>query len=309
MPVNDRIELHPLSVIGAPSSAAAYGPGQEKSPAVFRAHGLITRLADGLERVVDRGDGMLATWRPDRESPDAANVGIVTAVARELADSVATELDLGHDVLVLGGDCTVELGTVAGASRGDATVGLVYIDLDADLSTPSTGDGFLDWMGVAHLLGVEGSRRELSSLSERQPMLEPHAVRLLATANVTAPEQSVIDRLGIWVESLEAVVSERSSVAERTRLWASDFDRVLVHVDVDVLDYDAFPIAENTDRRGGLDLAQLAELVKDLCALPNWRALTIAEVNPSHALNEAAAFDQLIAMIADAVGAENRTRQ
>ena len=59
-------------------------------------------------------------------------------------------------MLVLGGDCTVELGTVAGAIRSGTTVGLAYIDLDADLNTPETGDGILDWMGVAHLLDVPG---------------------------------------------------------------------------------------------------------------------------------------------------------
>jgi len=42
-------------------------------------------------------------------------------------------------------------------------------------------------------------------------------------------------------------------------------------VDVDVLDYDEFPIAENTGRRGGLDLAALTRVLTDLCALPNWR--------------------------------------
>jgi arginase len=65
--------------------------------------------------------------------------------------------------LVLGGDCTVELGTVAGAFGHGPSIGLVYIDLDTDLNTPeSTADGALDWMGVAHLLGIEGSATELA---------------------------------------------------------------------------------------------------------------------------------------------------
>ena len=68
-------------------------------------------------------------------------------------------------VLVLGGDCTVELGTVAGALSQEENIGLVYIDLDTDLNTPeSTEDGALDWMGVAHMLGVQGSIPELVSV-------------------------------------------------------------------------------------------------------------------------------------------------
>ena len=49
----------------------------------------------------------------------------------------------------------MELGTVAGASRAGRSIGLVYVDLDCDLNTPaSVTDGALDWMGVAHLLGL-----------------------------------------------------------------------------------------------------------------------------------------------------------
>ena len=81
--------------------------------------------------------------------------------------------------------------------------------------------------------------------------------------------------------------------------WAEPFDRILVHVDVDVLNYDQFPIAENTRRRAGLSLVSLGTLLNELCALPNWRALTMAEINPEHAPDEEQSFQQLIAMLGD----------
>ena len=75
---------------------------------------------------------------------------------------VAESLAEGAALLVLGGDCTVELGTVAGASVDTEDLGLIYIDLDTDLNTPeSVEDGALDWMGVAHLLGVDGTVPDL----------------------------------------------------------------------------------------------------------------------------------------------------
>jgi arginase len=287
----------PLSVIGAPSSAGAYGPGQERAPAVFRKHGVISALRASGRDVVDRGDGTLTGWRRDRANP--ANAGPVAAVAQQLADRVATAFTAGHDVLVLGGDCTIELGTVAGAVRDGTRTGLAYVDLDADLNTPQTGGGILDWMGVAHILAVPGAHDELSALAGRRPMLDPSAVRLLATDNITPPEQAVIDRLGVHVEPLDAVVDDPGSVASRTREWAAAFDRLLIHVDIDVLDYDKFPIAENTGRRGGLELGSLTRLLNDLCDLPNQRALTLTEINPDHASDERHALGQLIAMLAE----------
>jgi arginase len=294
-----------LSVIGAPTSAGAFGPGQERAPSAFRAHGLLGALrARGLN-VVDRGDGRRAVWRTDQRSPEARNVNTVAAVARELADTVAAAFADGHDILVLGGDCTIELGTVAGAIRDGARVGLAYVDLDSDLNIPGTGEGALDWMGVAHLLDVAGADETLTSLAGRRPMLDVEAVRLFAVYNITTFERSVIDRLRLQVEPLADVVNEPDAVAERTRAWAASYDRILVHVDIDVLDYTKFPIAHEIRDSPGLELWQLARLLRDLHGLPNWSTLTLTEVNPDHAPDERDSFGRLIEMLGDVLGGAN----
>ncbi len=154
-------------------------------------------------------------------------------------------------------------------------------------------------MGVAHLLDVEGAHPTLASIGPHQPLLAPEAVRLFATDNVTRPEQAVIERLDLQVEPLAAVVDDLAAVAARTRAWARDFDRILVHVDVDVLDFESFPIAENTGRRGGLDLNGLQRLLTMLCSLPNWQALTLSEINPAHAPDEEQSFAQLIDVLGE----------
>jgi len=142
-----------LDIIGAPSSAGAYAPGQERAPAAIRAAGLLASLAERGIAVLDRGDVPGFRWRVDRANPRAMNAEAAAGVARTVADRVAEGLAEGAAILVLGGDCTVELGTVAGASLNADDLGLIYIDLDTDLNTPdSVGDGALDWMGVAHLL-------------------------------------------------------------------------------------------------------------------------------------------------------------
>jgi arginase len=295
--------VRPLSVIGVPSSVGAYGPGQERAPSAFRRYGLLDRLAATGIEVVDRGDSDVMPWRRDDRNPRASNADLVARVAAELADRVSGALTDDHDVLVLGGDCTIELGTVAGANRDGSQVGLAYVDLDADLNTPETGDGILDWMGVAHLLGVEGAHDAVASVDGRRPLLDPWYVRLLAVANITSAEQDVIDRLGLVVEGLDTLEQDPDAVLARTGEWALGLDRLLVHVDMDVLDYDAFPIAENTDRRGGLSLPKLGALLRVLCQLPNFRALTLTEINPEHAPDEAAAFDELISMLTAALAA------
>src|SRR5687768_10384129 len=94
----------PLAIIGAPSSAGAYAPGQEKAPASFRRHGLIQALGLSGRTVSDRGDVGSFRWRPDRERPFAMNLPVVRATAEAVAERVAGAMSSGEAVLVLGGD-------------------------------------------------------------------------------------------------------------------------------------------------------------------------------------------------------------
>jgi arginase len=273
-----------LDIIGAPSSAGAYSPGQERAPEALRAAGLLATLTERGIHVVDRGDVPGVRWRVDRANPRAMNAAAAAAVARAVAERVAASLAEDTPVLVVGGDCTVELGTVAGASRTGGELGLVYVDLDSDLNTPaSVTDGALDWMGVAHLLGLADTVPSLADLGPRSPMLRPDQVLLFANDNATGFERQTIDQLGIIEIPLTQVAADPVGAARGVvEGWARGFERLLVHVDVDVLDFLDLPIAEETRRNRGLRLAQLIAALRVLVASPNWVALTICEVNPDH---------------------------
>ena len=273
-----------LDVIGAPSSAGAYAPGQEQAPRALRAAGLLTSLDDRHIEVRDRGDVPGFRWRVDRANPRAMNAEAVASVARAVADRVATSLADGAAVLVLGGDCTVGLGTVAGALVGAEHVGLIYVDLDTDLNTPrTTRDGALDWMGVAHMLGLEGTVPAVRGIGPRDPMLSADQVLLFASDNVTNAERRVIEAQGITEVRLAEVASDPAGAARAiAQGWARRFERVLVHVDVDVLDYLDLQIAEETRRNRGLRFEQLLESLRELVSTPGWIGLTVCEVNPDH---------------------------
>jgi arginase len=298
---------HDISVVGAPTSAGAYAPGQEKAPEAFRRHGLIAALEGAGLRVDDRGDAPLCRWRPDLQRPKAMNVGHVEQTARAVADLVEQGLDRSAKLLVLGGDCTVELGTVAGVQRKQGSVGLIYIDLDVDLNTPETSDGALDWTGVAHLLDLPGCAAELTRIGPRKPMLAPEHVLFFAAGEITEPEAATIDRLRLPVMSVQDVKADPLAAARRARAWAASFDRLLIHVDADVLDYTRFPIAENVRRGAGLVFSELAQVLRVMVQAPNFTALTLTEINPDHAPDEPKAFSALIGMLCETMSAACRT--
>lgn len=292
-----------LSLIGAPSSAGAYAPGQEKAPAAFRRNGLVAALEAAGVALTDRGDGPLFRWQSDPTRPEAMNLPDVHRAALHVAESVAASFAAGEAALVIGGDCTVELGTVSGALRDGASVGLIYIDLDVDLNAPAESDGALDWTGVAHLLDLPGTAPELSGLGPTRPMLKPCQLLYFAADNIEPNEAAVIEQRGIAVIGLGEVKADARRAAQRAVQWANGFDRLLIHLDADVMAFTAFPIAENTRRRRGLTLEELSEALENLVAAPNLSALTLAEFNHDHAPDEAETFAALISVLASALAA------
>jgi arginase len=68
-----------------------------------------------------------------------------------------------------------------------------------------------------------------------------------------------------------------------------------------VLDFAGFPLAENTRRGFGLTFEELSAALFELLALQNRRALTVTEVNPDHAPDEAETFRRLIGSLSDAL--------
>lgn len=297
-----------LAIVGAPSSAGAYAPGQEKAPAALRAAGLPAYLAARGITVDDHGDVPGFRWRADRVNPRAMNVNAASTVAKATAERVASALAADAAVLVLGGDCTVEIGTVAGALRETQSIGVVYIDLDTDLNTPhSTQDGALDWMGVAHMLNVRGTVPELATLGPRVPMLRPEQVLFFANDNVEPFERQIIDELGIAEVRLTDVAADPSSAAEAVVSgWARQFERLLVHLDVDVLDFVDMPLAENNRRNVGLRFDQLMASLRPLLCAPNWTALTVCELNPDHGEIDGSTLRTFAGALADALAASPR---
>jgi arginase len=296
------------SIIGAPSSAGAYAPGQDRAPAKLREAGLARSLRErGLE-VRDRGDVAGFRWRPDRENPRAMNAAAVARVARDTAAHVERTLLEGDMVLVLGGDCTVELGTVTGALRLPGEVGLLYIDLDTDLNTPeSTTDGALDWMGVAHLLAVPGCLDELAKLGPRAPLLHARQLHYFAIDNVEPFERRLIEQLGIANTPLAEVTPDPARAARHVLdTWGRAFDRLLIHLDVDVLDFADMPLAENTRRNVGLKFDQLLAALPVFLRAPNLAAITICELNPDHGAGDGSTLRAFVAALSDSIDSVGR---
>ncbi|WP_369138545.1 arginase family protein [Modestobacter versicolor] len=271
-----------LALLGVPTSAGSHHAGQEKAPAAFRAAGLVEALAAAGLSVEDTGDLAVRRHRPSPPVDGVRALDRVVEVVGEVADRVAAIAATGRLPLVLGGDCTVTLGVVAGLARqGD--VGLAYVDGDADLSTPATStSGVLDTMGVTHLLG-DGAPA-LAGVGPRRPLLAADHLELFgfdpAELDTGQWTRLVGHRLSATPAPVVRTDPAGHAAAALRRLEAAA-GAVLVHLDVDVLGTDDFPLA-NFPHPAGLTLAELADALAVLCGSDALAGVVVTEVAPDH---------------------------
>jgi arginase len=292
----------PLGVVGVPTSAGAFAPGQEQAPAALREAGLLDSLRSAGVDVRDRGDREVWRWRPDRENRRVQNLGKVVEIVQDTARRVGESLADGEVTLVLGGDCTVGIGTVAAHVNAGQTVGLVYFDTHADLNVPgSVREGALDWMGMAHMLGVDGAAPLLVDAGAPIPLLGADDVLLFAWGpeQATPSERALVERHGLEVVPVDEVASDPEGAATRAReLMEGRCERLLVHFDVDVIDFTDMPLSENTGRNEGLPYDVAMRALDVLLASPKLAALTVTELNPDHAEEGARSIERFASALA-----------
>lgn len=296
-----------VGVIGVPTSAGAFAPGQEGAPAALRAAGLIGTLESAGVEVVDRGDREVWRWRPDRVERRAQNLGKVVEIVRETAGRVAEAVGAGELPLVLGGDCTVGIGTVAGVAEGS---GLLYVDSHADLNVPSSvHEGALDWMGLAHMLGLDGARAELVGAGPWVPLLSPEQVTLVGWGpeQATEFERERIRELGLEVFDVAAVAADPAGTTRRAvASLESRCERVVVHCDVDLVDFTDTPLSENWGRNEGLPFDSFLASLRTALEAPRLAAVTLTELNPDHTEPGTNAIERLARTLADGLAGRSR---
>ncbi len=150
------------TLIGAPIDSGQRRPGCLMGPAAYRVAGLAQAISDLGHAVEDRGDLALPALRPAR-CPNAAVHSLPETVGwtEALIDSVDDALSEGTLPIVMGGDHSLALGSVAGAAGFAARKGrplfVLWLDAHSDFHTPlTTTSGNLHGTPVAYITGRGG---------------------------------------------------------------------------------------------------------------------------------------------------------
>ncbi len=277
-----RIVRQPKQIVllGAPTSAAAFAAGHEKAPQALRAAGLVEKLQSIGYSVTDMGDDPVELYKPDEESPRARNLARVVASLEALKPRVEAAVKTGGLALILTGDCSSALATVAGVRRYYRGASVVYMDSDADLNVPATSpSGCVDGMVVAHLTG-RGAAEMIRFWSE-PPLVRDPDVALFGVSRLDSPEEGVLSQTAI--RCFRAADVRRMGPAAAAEMAIERIhggkNELILHLDVDVISSEDFS-ATDLPGSGGLRLEEVREAMVVVAKQPRLVALEVAAYNP-----------------------------
>jgi arginase len=272
-------QANKIALLGSPTSAAAMSLGHEGAPAALRAAGLVDRLTSIGYSVSDLGDDPPQVHHPDDESPRARNIPRVLAALESLKPRVEQAVKSGALPVILSGDCSMLLATLAAVRRYFRRVGLIYFDRDADLNTPATtSSGCVDGMVVSHVVGRGAA--ELVRFWSEPPLVREPDLALFGVARLDPVEEEILHRTPLR-RYLAAEIHDRGPAAAAEAaidgIHGGGHEFVL-HFDVDVIaDFQA----TNYVGSGGLSLDEVREALGVFTKQKHLAAVDVAAYNPA----------------------------
>jgi arginase len=269
-------------------------PGTWRAPKILTDAGLLNALSPA--RVVDLP-------RPKYESGEQIGTRLrnghaIRAFNLMLADAVVSALRMDAFPIVIGGDCSILLGALAGVRR-ITPVSLVHIDGHSDFRHPGNYDpsavlGSVAGMDLALATG-RGEKLLTEWPGAPAPLVPDERVIQIGEREGSDPDfawpdvnDTVITRIDVFTardQGGEAVLASTADALERMGLpyW--------VHLDVDVLDERIMP-AVDTPGSPGIDPSDLTILLRGLLSSPHCLGLNVTVFDPD--LDPDGGYAQLI---------------
>ncbi len=260
---NDRMRR--IVVLDAPSNLGLRPPAEGTVPGCYKLAGalreqrLVQRLGAYEGGVVvppryDRGG-----WRP---GDGVFHAAALAAYTRKLADRIEHHVRAGDFPVVLGGDCSIQLGASL-ALRRIGRYGIAVLDGSADFRHPGNADHVGAAGGEELALATGRGQRDLTDLEGLRPYLKDEDVRVLGIRDYDTEraELAELKIMNATVGEIREWGAEELAGAVLRTLEAPVTEGFWVHLDADVLDPSVMPAVDSPDP-GGLLPDELATLLR-----------------------------------------------
>lgn len=259
--------------------------GTDMGPSAMRVAGLGAAIRDmGYELAREEDIVVPAMETRPLEDSEARFKPQILSVCTQLAGRVKELMDNSVFPLVIGGDHSIAMGTVAGASahfrdRGEE-MGLIWFDAHGDMNVPGVSpSGNIHGMPLAHLLGRGDP--DLAGILGFSPKLNPDKVVLIGIRDIDSGERQIINESGIHVFTMRDIDEHGMAKVARKTMEIVTNGTAGFHVsfDVDGCDPSVIP-GSGTLVTGGVRYRE-AHLLLEYCAdTRQMTSMEVVELNP-----------------------------
>ncbi|MET7617510.1 arginase family protein [Streptomyces sp. NPDC005408] len=244
-----------IVVVDAPSNLGLRPPAPGTVPGCYKLAGALRE-----QRIVQRlgafEGGVVVPPRYDRgdwqEGDGAFNAAGIAAYTPKLADRIERHVRAGDFPLVLGGDCSIQLGAAL-ALRRLGRYGLAAIDASADFRHPGNSDRVGAAAGEELALSTGRGQQDLTDIEGLRPYLRDEDVRLLGIRDYFDEDRAELAQLKIPTTTVgelrEWGVADTAGAVVQS-LETTALDGFWVHLDADVLDPSVMPAVDSPDPDG-----------------------------------------------------------
>ncbi len=275
-----------VGMVSVPIDLGAGRRGVDMGPSALRIAGITEAVAAMGYEVEEAGTvtaGSFETADPGNESR-ARFLEEIAGVAERTAAMVERVLEHGCLPLVLGGDHSLSIGSVAAVARhhrerGEA-LGVIWVDAHADMNTPeTTPSGNIHGMSLAVLLGRGHPR--LTGLAGGGPAVHPRNASVLGARELDPGERALVAELGVRVFTMSEIDERGIGPCVEEALERANDGTAGFHLsfDLDSLDPREAP-GVGTPVQGGLTYREAHLVCEKAAASGRLRGLEVVELNP-----------------------------
>lgn len=281
----NKASLRDVHIIGVPLDLGASRRGTDMGPSALRIAGLgaaIRRLGHRLDLEEDIPVPAMETRSTDNEK--ARFKPEILEVCTTLAKRVLATLEAEQFPLIIGGDHSIAMGSMAGAAAHyraqNEKIGLIWFDAHGDMNLPGISpSGNIHGMPLSHLLGH--GDEELKNILGFSPKVAPENVALIGIRDIDGGERRVIHESGIHAFTMREIDEHGMAKVARRALEIVNDGTAGYHLsfDVDGCDPTVIP-GTGTAVPGGIDFREAHLLLEYIADDGGMTSMDVVELNP-----------------------------
>lgn len=282
---SEKFQSKIVDIIGFPMDLGAGRRGVDMGPSALRIAHLGERLQQLGYKVNDLGDiNIQIMERQKIENPKLRYLKEIVKTSQILANRVEKTLENKHFPLVIGGDHSMAIGSIAGISsyckKNNLTLGVIWIDAHADMNTNETSpSGNIHGMPLAAAVGL--GDEALTNLKGFSPKALPQNCVVIGARSIDSLERINIKKLKIPVYTMADVdkIGVHRIISRVLKDFNERVDHIHVSFDVDSVDPNVAP-GVGTPVPGGLSYRETHLVMEAIAECGCMSSLEITEVNP-----------------------------